>query len=358
MAMSTDKKLYIAAGVLAILGLIVWTQKRSERNEAARYSLNAASANLPKLNITEDQTKNVDKIVIEQPPGDAGKPEKIVLEKKDDAWSLVEPIKAKANQKNVESLLNNLKELHVSEQISDKPDAYALYDLNDDKAIRLTVQQGVKTLLELHIGQGGTRGQMVRVGDKTGVFALKGYSSYLYTRALKGWRDLEIFKFDDKEVASVDVKNEFGEMEFTRPAAENAKGGDKDASASPPSTWSIKFHKARGGIVPVKRFDSAKADDLVRAYKSLTALDFARDKEPKDVGLDKPEAEVTFTLKDGAKKTLHIGNKGDSSNRWVLADGDPQIYSISSYAADWVTSDISKYEKPEDKKKASASKKP
>ena len=35
---------------------------------------------------------------------------------------------------------------------------------------------------------------------------------------------------------------------------------------------------------------------------------------------------------------------------WAKKDGDAQIYSVSSFAADWVTSDDKKFQKPEEKK--------
>ena len=38
---------------------------------------------------------------------------------------------------------------------------------------------------------------MMMTGDNPAIYAAKGYSSYLYAREVKAWRDTEIFKFED-----------------------------------------------------------------------------------------------------------------------------------------------------------------
>jgi hypothetical protein len=87
---------------------------------------------------------------------------------------------------------------------------------------------------------------------------------------------------------------------------------------------------------------------MLRAYKDLNALDFA--KGPVDTGLDTPSATLTITLEDGARKVLKLGKPAESSSRWATTAGNPEAFTISSYAADWVTSDVDKYQKPEEKK--------
>lgn len=350
MAITSDQKLYIAAGVLVLLGAGLYVQKRAQKQEEATYSYSAISASLPKIEVSDEQEKNVDTITIEQPAGDAGKPTKVVLKKDGEDWKLVEPIQAKGNKENVKSLLGNVKELKVSEQISSSKDSYAQYEVSDDKAVHVVLKQGDNALVDLYFGQGGSRGQMVRVAGKDGVFSVKGYSSYLYGRDLKGWRDLSVTKFEDDKVKTVTIDNEHGTFEFVK--APSAEGEKKDDSSEKKAEWTGKFKKGKGGaLASIERFDASKVNDLLRSYKSLNALDFAQGKTPADVGLDQPKATLTIVLEDGARRVVRYGNTGSSSDRWIQVEGGSDLLTIPQYSADWATSNVEKFQKPDDKAK-------
>ena len=349
MAISTEKKLGIAVVILLGLGGALYLQNRSEKREEATYTLQSTKNQLPKFGVTEPQSKEIDQIAIEQPAGDAGKGAKVVLKKENNEWKLVEPIVAKANTSNVDSLLDNLKSLTLNEVVSDSTDAYAQYGVTDTSAVHAVFSKGSDTVADLYFGQGGSRGQMVRLAGKTGVFGLKGYSSYLYTREAKQWRDMSLLKFEDTKVKSVEVSNEHGAFIFARLTDKEKKASDSDKDKK--GDWSAKFRKGKAGaLAPIARLDSSKIDDMVRAYKDLNALDFAQNKGPVDTGLDTPSATVTFILDDGAHKVLKLGKTAEGSNRWVAAGDSTEAFTISSYASDWVTSDVDKYQKPEDKK--------
>ena len=347
MAMSTEKKLGIAVVILLGLGGLLYLQKRSEKREEATYTFQSSKSQLPKFGVAEEQAKQVDEISIEQPAGDAGKGNKVVLKKEDNEWKLLEPVKAKANTSNVDSILDNLKQLSLNEVISDTSDAYSQYGVDDKSAVHAVFSKGSEALADLYFGHGGSRGQMVRIAGKTGVFGVKGYSSYLYTREAKQWRDMSLLKFDDAKVKSVEITNEHGAFEFAKLADKDKKA---DAGASDKkANWSAKFKKGKGGALsPIARLDASKIDDMVRAYKDLNALDFAQG--PVDTGLASPTATVTFVLDDGAHKILKLGKTAETSNRWAAAGDSTEAFSISSYAADWVTADVEKYQKPDEKK--------
>lgn len=349
MAMSTDKRLTIAAVVLVVLGGALYLQKRAQKQEEASYTLQSGSTQLPKFGISEADAKAIDQITIQQPSNDAGIGSKVVLKKEGDEWKVVEPVKAKANTSNVDGLLDNLKSLALTEVVSESADTYSQYGVSDTAAVHVIANKGADVVADLYFGHGGSRGQMVRIAGKTGVYGIKGYSSYIYTREAKQWRDMQLMKFDDKQVKSVEINNEHGAFVFTKVAekkdAKPAEGADKKTS------WEGKFRKGKAGaLTPIAHFEASKVDDMLRAYKDLNALDFAQNKSPMDTGLDAPTATLTVTLEDGAKRVLKLGKTGESSNRWATTEGNPEAFTISSYAADWVTSDVDKYQKPEEKK--------
>jgi Domain of unknown function (DUF4340) len=344
MALSTDKKLYVAVGVLVVLGGAFYLQHKKQAQEAESYTLEGQEKNLPKLDITEADVNKIDKIDISQPAGDAGKAVDVELVKKGKTWSLAKPLQASANQTNVKSLLDNLKTLKVSEQIDPSKQSYDRYGLTDAKATHAVFYEGGKALADLYLGDNGSRGQMTRIAGRDGVYAIQDFSSYMYKRKVKDWRDQTIFKFDDSDVKEVAIENDNGKFDFV-------KAGD---------SWTGKFAKGQSdALAKMDDLDPQKVKNMLNAYKDLNAEDFGDGKKPADVGLDKPTATVTLTMKDGGKKVLEVGGKSTGSNRWAQTNQSPQIYSISSWTAEWATAEDSKFEKTksEKAKKKTAAKK-
>ncbi len=336
MAMNTETKLYVALGVLGVLGGGLYLQNKKEAESAARYSLSGQAAALPKIDIKDEDIKAIDKIVLNKAGEDGGAPVDIELTKSGEEWKLTKPVEAKANQANVTSLLDNLKALKVSEQIDAANTGYAKYGVSDDKGLHAVFSKGGAVVLDARFGENGGRGQMTRIAGKDGVYAIKGYSSYLYARDVKGWRDLSLFKFEEGDVNAATITNEHGSFSFT-------KDGED---------WKGKFGKGKATPEPIKNFDDSKVKDFVRAYKTLNADGFAeKGKTPADVGLEKPVATIQLTLKDGAKRDVNVGANAEGSSRWVKVSGSDEIWSISSWAADWAIAEQKKFQKESDKDK-------
>jgi hypothetical protein len=337
MPTNAETKLYAAVGVLAVLGGALFLTNKKQKEQEATYTLSGQAATLPKLAITEDDTKAIDKIVITKAPGeDAGAGTEVELVKKGEDWRVSKPVDAAANSANVKSLLDNLKSLKVSELIDPSKSSYEKFKVGDNQGLHAVFTKGGTVVLDARFGENGGRGQMTRIAGKDGVYGVKGYSSYLYDRELKGWRDTTLFKFEDTAATSVSIQNEHGTFAFAK---------DKD-------TWSGKYKDAKGGALKdIEKFDDSKLKDMLRAYKSLNADSFAEPgKTPADLGLDKPSATVVITLNDGAKREVKVGATAEGSSRWVQASGVNELVSISSWAADWALAEPKKFQKAEEKK--------
>lgn len=340
MALTTEHKLYIGLGIAAVLGVAVYVQSTQKKEERAAYSAEKASAELPKLDLTEEQTKAVTKVEIARPGNKEAaneadkKPLKVVLEKKGEEWSISSPVKAKANDANLKSLLENLEKLTIEDRIASGTDQYEKYDLTDDKAVHAVFYKGGEKLADLYFGKSGGRGQMTRIAGKDGVFAVKGYSSFIYSRDLKGWRDRTIFKFDEKKVKTVDLVNEKGTFAFV-------KDGE---------SWKGQFAEPEKKLADLEKFDPKKVDDLLRAFKALNADDFGDDKKKADVGLETPLATLTITLDDGAKRILSVGASAAGESRWAMQNGSDLIFSISSWSGNWATAEVAKFQSDKDAK--------
>jgi hypothetical protein len=329
--MDQQKKLYVGAGILAVLIALFVVQQKSEHNEAQDHSLAGQTANLPKLELSEEVVKGIDRVVLIKPAeADGGAPTEIELVKTgDEAWDLKKPSAAKANASNVKSLLDNLSKLSLAELITTSKDEYARWGVSDQKGLRASFFKGPDSVFDVYFGENGSRGQMTRLAKHDGVFAIKGFSKWLYERDANGWRDKSMMKFDDKEVVQVDITNSHGVYLFEKSGA----------------SWTGKHGAKANSLKPLDKFQASKVDDLLRAYKSLSAMDFGDGKSPGDVGLATPEATVTITLKGGSGvHVLKLGGAAESSNRWAMTNASEQIYTISSWSADWATADVAKFQ--------------
>lgn len=336
--MKTDHKIYVALAVLIALGGAVYVSNQNKQQEEQRLTSGAASANLPEFKLPGDDADKVTKIEIKNPE----KKLDVVLEKSDDGkWKLTSPVSYAANESFVKSLLSNAKELKAKEQIDKSAASYGEYNLSDDKAVHLTLFKGSEKVVDAFFGKSGGRGQSARKAGVDGVFSVTGYSSSLYAREVKQWRDGEIVKFDDAAVTQLDIKNANGEFVFK-----------KEGEA-----WSGLLAPLKGDKLEksekIERFDEAKVKDMLRTFKNLNAEDYADGKADADLGLDKPSATISITLKEGPAIKLLVGktstDKGES--RYLKKDGNPQGFVLSSFAAGWATAKAEKFQKPEEKKK-------
>jgi hypothetical protein len=310
--------------VLAGLSAAVWYQMKAD---AKKGTATTTAAELPEIKGPED----IDKISITN--GEKGE---IVLEKvastkiadggTGEGWVLTKPVKAPANQANVKMLIDNMKELKVKDVVNPTPTEDVRKDLQLDPghALHIATFKGGEKKMDDWFGKSSGRGEMVIAGDKPGIYAATGYSSYLYAREVKGWRDTEIFKFDDATVSQITIENAHGNYSFTK--------GDK---------WAATF---KGH--PIERFDEDKVKDLLRSYKSLNADDFGDGKSVGETGLDKPDATVKITLKDNAGQyELRVGKVQSGTNRYAQKAGDETVFVITTYAADWANAEETKFQK-------------
>jgi hypothetical protein len=324
--MSREKLIIVGVVVLGVLGGLVYKQAKTDDSMGQPQ---ASSATFPTI-----ASDDVDKISVTN--GDKGE---IVLEKVADpkgtatpdggaatSWVVTKPVKADANQQAVSDLVANMKDLKVDSSVNLKLDDDVRKDklLDDAHALHLVAWKGADKKIDEKFGKSGPLGQLVVVGDKPdAVWAAKGYSSYLYAKDLKDFRKKDILHFDDADVAGVTITNTHGTLSFTK--------GDK---------WT-----GTAGTRPIAHLDEEKVKDMLRALKGLNAEDFGDGKSLGDTGLDRPEATLVVHMKDDTKvPDLLVGGPATGTNRWAKRSDDDTIYTITSFASDWATSDAVKFQ--------------
>jgi hypothetical protein len=344
--MNTQQRIYAALVLLALGAGGIYLTSQDKQKQVKAHSVTAASADLPSIGVPKDDGDKITKIELVTPDkDDKAKKNKVTLEKKGEEWMLTAPVTAKANASNVKSLVDNLKDLKVKEQIERTGSSYDAYDLSDDKAVHVVAYKGDAKAVDLFFGKSGSRGQMARVGGKEGVFTTGGYSSYLYNREVKNWRETSILKFEDANAIQVEVLNKNGLFSFS-------KNGEKWSASLTKRDKEGKLDKAEKEW---KKFDEGKVKDLLRAFKALSAEDFGEAKDKADSGVDSAEKDggiVKIKLKDGAGDlVMKIGKVQKGTSRWAWKDGGDTLFAVSSWTADWATAEASKFEKSDDKKK-------
>lgn len=346
--MKTEHKIYAGLGILAALGGGLWMTSQEKKKQIEKHSVTAASADMPSISVPKDDADKITKVELYTvDKDDKTKKSKVTLEKKGDDWQVTAPVTAKANASNVKSLVDNLKDLKVKEVIDRSAASYDQYELTDEKAVHVVAYKGDAKAVDLYFGKSGSRGQMARIGGKDGVYTTSGYSSYLYTREVKNWRETSILKFEDANAIGVEVTNKNGFFSFS-------KNGDKWSGSITKRDKDGKLNEK--AEKEWKKFDEGKVKDLLRAFKGLNAEDFgdvAKDKAGSGVGeAEKEGGVVKIKLKDNAGELIiKVGKVQKGTSRWAWKDGGDTLYAISSWSADWATAEASKFEKSDDKKK-------
>jgi hypothetical protein len=241
---------------------------------------------------------------------------------------VIAPLQVVALASNVKSTLDNAKQLKLTDRIASSKDAYERWGVSDEKAVHVVFKKGAEVALDLYIGEDGSRGLMLRLGNQEGVFAAKGLSKFQFSRELKDWRDRTVLHFDEAEAVRVNIQNENGTFEFKKSE----------------STWSSSFKASKGGAKPIDKFKTSKLEDLLRAYRSLSAADFGDEKKPSEVGLEPPHATLTLELKDGKQHTVFVGDTAEGTNRWARIGDNAAVFSVGSWSADWALASPSKFQ--------------
>jgi hypothetical protein len=309
----------IILGVVVLGGLSFLVYKQSQKDEQLGT---VSKAELPEVKGTDDLDK------IELTNGDKGT---VTLANEGGKWMVTAPVHAPASANNVKMMLENIKELKATERVASAPDdaTKASYNLDPAHAVHFVGYKGADKKVDSLFGKSGGRGEMMMVSGKPDIVAASGFSSFLYTREAKDWREHDLVKYTATDAILVDIENKNGHFVCN-------KADDK---------WTC---TADGKAIA--NFDDSKPLAAAQVMQYLVAEDFPPpEKTVAEAGLDKPEGIFTVGVKDnGAKYTMKLGAIANGSSRYAMRDGDPQIYIVNPNISDWATCKVDKLQKPVD----------
>ncbi len=213
-----NKKLLISLGVIAVLVFILLLVNRTQSPDVPAMKPWKGSAD--EININKGDSR-------------------IRIFRDNERW-LINDAAYPADRDAVHAMENQLKNLVITDLISDRPQ-YERYELSPDKAIEVSVKRGAELLRHLYIGKKSStnRHTYVRIADRPEVYLASSALADDFNKSLDDIRDKEIMKIGKSEIQSVEINYKGRRLtlskaiEEKKPAAaeKDKTGSDKKAAS-------------------------------------------------------------------------------------------------------------------------------
>ena len=250
----------------------------------------------------------------------------LVRNKKDpQKWTMIQPVKMKANTATINSLLFDLKSSRIAEFITTNTKNFNKFNFEQpEKEINLTYKNGKTWALKLGKKPSSPNHYFAKRSDEETIFTLPKDSIELIFRSLHDLKDRTILEFDDDAVKEINVYDSKQTFILKKSAKK----------------WNLTLPKPSNPIQSFIGKDILWAINSAEFESSLTS-------DPGDsvTGLSKPN--VSIKLLDGEKKVLaHIllGNPLHKSPEtlYLKSIKKSTIYTIKTKFLDEILSNIKK----------------
>lgn len=235
----------------------------------------------------------------------------IITKEKDHDWQLQSPIKVKADAKEIDNLLNNIKDLKVKAFINDEPKDLQEYGLADAQKSYNIWEKGQKKPKTLLLGQENPpkTGFYAKIGDQPNIFLLSQEDIKKITKKAFDLRDKSILAFEVNDIYKVRLRYPDKDILLER---------ERD-------TW--KLLKPREAEV-----EFVKVLDLLWELNGLNFSDIVSEQGTmlSKYGLDSPQLQITFWRdKEKPWNTLLLGaTTPDKKYLFAKTTSHPSIYKI------------------------------
>ncbi len=254
---------------------------------------------------------------------------RLILEKKDAGWQIVEPFAFPADKFKVENAQRALAGLRLSDLIAERAGAEADYGLTSATAIGVAVRGGQGQALRLSVGklnQAGTH-TFVRRPDRPAVYQVFGDLAGPLSPAPADWRSLQIYDFSPDLVHSLSVSR--GRQVLQAAKVEEKSPQTVGGGAQPVTRVALPGRvvwKAQG-----QELNEAKVNQLLGNLCRLTALRIEDAAPPlHQSGAGPTLAVVKFRLPQEHSLTFLSFNAQDKTYR-ARADDRPTVYVLSEW---------------------------
>jgi hypothetical protein len=252
------------------------------------------------------------------------KQDKTTLEKTGDGWRVKQPKDWPADGTAIKALLDALEKLSYGDVVTEGKQKHEEMNVADGKAVRLVAKgAGGKVLADFYLGKQLSGFTLLRPAGKDEVWQASGLAQYQVNKDARAWRDHAVFEFAANDAQKLTIAVGPQKLALEREPPEKDKPGTEK--------WKI-VESVGDGPKMSEALDTAQAQSAVQGFASLRAADFADDKQPADVGLERSPMTVTVTAKD-KPHTLIIGDT-QGEDAYVKDAAAPTIYTVKKYALD------------------------
>ncbi len=260
------------------------------------------------------------------PAAPSGKPGREVVELAYEGgkWLLRQPIAFPASGTDIDRLVENLKNLDLSEVPATK--AREELGLDDKQGVRITASRDGRPVLDLIVGNTIDGRTFVRKPDDSALWTVEGLRRDELVRPVDELREHQIFELESTELTQITVARGRGEKTFVQK--------DKVWSLEPfDENWLADASKVAGAAGALARLRAAKfADDPSTEVTGLGGL-FAG---AMITFVSQPEGKTPTTYK------LLVGNLDESKENYYVMRNDPgapapeTVYLVSKYTLERV----------------------
>jgi Domain of unknown function (DUF4340) len=314
--MKLKKEYFILAAILAVLILYL-----------ALHRTNRTNYQLPELTAVPE--KQISKIEITT----AGK--SIVLNKKDDAWS-IEPKGYPADPEKVKSMLNVIGKLKLTALVSESKN-YVRYDLGSDKTIRVKAWKGSTLARDFDIGKTAPtyKHTFVKLANDPDVYHAREDFRRKFDQSVSDLRNKTVMSYAQNTIEKITLSHDKKTASFVRKEIPETTSGKKEKAAKAakaPKTKTV-WEDAKGG--------SAAPSKISRLLSFLNHLECEKYIE----GAKKEDFKnpvYTVSLKGEKDYSLSIFEKKDKKdeNYAAVSSGNDYPFFLSSSQVDGIKSKV------------------
>jgi len=281
--------------LLGLVGYIYFYEMKRPATETADQK--------PKVFTVESAT--IEQVDVKSASGD-----RTVLKKSGDAWRIVEPLDAKADETEVSGIVSNLASLETQRVVDENAKDLAQFGLASPRIEVGFKAAGQADASRLLLGDTNATGGEIyaKLPGSARVFLVSSYLESTFNKGTFDLRDKTILSFDRSKVDSLEIVSKEQRLAF-------AKAGDGWRLTSPVDA----------------RADSGQVEGAIGSLQTLAMKSIAEpeaaEKDFAKYGLDKPD--LTATVGAGSTRaTIVIGKADQSGFQYARDVSRPMIVTI------------------------------
>ncbi len=236
------------------------------------------------------------------------------IERREDEWHLVRPVRARADDTAVRTLVNAVADAKVQQELGPLEGDPARFGLAEPE-VEITIDGPEIEAATVRLGKAAPVGNTAYVQRADGdaiLLVLAAFRSQV-DKGVDDLRDRSLVDLDDDQPAWIEIAKGERKVRFERDEASDG--------------WRLVQPEEFAG-------DDAAIDTYLSSLRSLRAASFVAEESPdlEPYGLDSPRLHVAFGGSEGPLGELSIGGEKSATEFYAKLGGSPTVYTIHDWA--------------------------